>query len=57
MQTTIEGLRAAGLRDPVKAMVGGAPVSRRFAAQIGAGGYGENAVAAGNHGTTVGGRS
>jgi len=46
MKTTIEALRAAGLRDQVKVMVGGAPVTERFAEQIGADAYGENAVAA-----------
>src|SRR5262249_192853 len=46
MKTTIEALNAAGVRDKVKIMVGGAPVTQRFADQIGADGYGENAVAA-----------
>ena len=34
---------AAGLRDQVKILVGGAPVTQKFADQIGADGYGENA--------------
>jgi corrinoid protein of di/trimethylamine methyltransferase len=42
----IEALTAAGLRDRVKVMVGGAPVSERWAEQIGADGYAEDAVAA-----------
>jgi corrinoid protein of di/trimethylamine methyltransferase len=46
MKTTIDALQAAGLRDRVKVMVGGAPVTQRFADQIGADGFGENAVAA-----------
>ena len=46
MKTTIEALSAAGVRDRVKVMVGGAPVTQRFADQIGADGFGENAVAA-----------
>ncbi len=46
MKTTIEGLRAAGLREQVKVLVGGAPVTRQFAEEIGADGYGENASAA-----------
>ena len=46
MKTTIEGLRAAGLRERVKVLVGGAPVTRQFAEEIGADGYGENASAA-----------
>jgi corrinoid protein of di/trimethylamine methyltransferase len=46
MKNTIEALSAAGVRDQVKVMVGGAPVTERFAEQIGADGYSENAVAA-----------
>ncbi len=46
MKTTIEALRQAGVREKVKVMVGGAPVTERFATQIGADGYGENAVSA-----------
>jgi corrinoid protein of di/trimethylamine methyltransferase len=42
----IEALRAAGLRDRVKVMVGGAPVSRQWAREIGADGYAEDAVGA-----------
>ncbi len=36
MQVVVEGLRAAGLRDGVKVLVGGAPTSAEFAAKIGA---------------------
>ncbi|MCX5909911.1 MAG: cobalamin-dependent protein [Deltaproteobacteria bacterium] len=39
MKVVIEGLSKAGLRGNVKIMVGGAPVSRTFARQIGAAGY------------------
>jgi 5-methyltetrahydrofolate--homocysteine methyltransferase len=46
MRNTIEALQRAGIRDRVKVMVGGAPVTRQFAEQIGADGYGENASAA-----------
>ena len=46
MKATIEALRAAGLRERVKVMIGGAPVTQRFADEIGADGYGENAPAA-----------
>jgi methanogenic corrinoid protein MtbC1 len=42
----IEALRAAGLRDAVKVMVGGAAVTREWAALIGADGYAEDAVEA-----------
>jgi len=46
MKTTIEALRAAGVRERVQVLVGGAPVTQRFAEKIGADGYGETAVAA-----------
>ncbi len=46
MKTTIEALESAGVRGHVKVMVGGAPVTQRFAEQIGADGYSENAAGA-----------
>lgn len=46
MGEVIEALKIAGIRDQVKVMVGGAPVSESFARQIGADGYTENANAA-----------
>jgi 5-methyltetrahydrofolate--homocysteine methyltransferase len=46
MKTTIEALTAAGVRDSVKVLVGGAPLTAEFARQIGADGFGENASAA-----------
>jgi 5-methyltetrahydrofolate--homocysteine methyltransferase len=46
MKTIIEALKSAGLRDQVKVMVGGAPVTSHYAAEIGADGYGENASVA-----------
>jgi trimethylamine corrinoid protein len=39
-------LRERGLRDRFKVLVGGAPVTRKWADEIGADGYGENATAA-----------
>jgi corrinoid protein of di/trimethylamine methyltransferase len=42
----IEELKEAGLRDRVKVMVGGAPVSGRWAQDIGADGYAEDAAGA-----------
>jgi trimethylamine corrinoid protein len=42
----VEELRQRGLRDKYKVLVGGAPVTRRWADEIGADGYGENALAA-----------
>ena len=46
MKTTVEALKSAGVRDKVRVMVGGAPVTQRYADEIGADGYGENAPAA-----------
>jgi len=46
MRTTIDALRQAQLGDRVKVMVGGAPVTRHFAAEIGADGYSDNAFGA-----------
>ena len=37
-----------GLRDKVKVMVGGAPVTESFAKEIGADGYAEDAISAVN---------
>jgi corrinoid protein of di/trimethylamine methyltransferase len=45
-QKIIEALTEAGLRDQVKVMVGGAPVTQRWAKKIGADGYAEDAIAA-----------
>lgn len=39
MKTTIDALKAAGLRDKVKIMIGGAPISENYAREIGADGY------------------
>ena len=46
MKSTIELLEAAGLKERVKTMVGGAPVSQDFADRIGADGYAPDAVTA-----------
>ena len=46
MKTTIEALKTAGVRDQVKVLVGGAPVTKQYAEEIGADGYGENASVA-----------
>jgi corrinoid protein of di/trimethylamine methyltransferase len=45
MKTTIEAFRVAGLREQIKIMVGGAPVTRAYAESIGADGYSETAAA------------
>jgi 5-methyltetrahydrofolate--homocysteine methyltransferase len=46
MEQTVKALAEAGLRDQVKIMIGGAPVTQSFADQIGADGYASNAAAA-----------
>jgi len=43
MKTTIEELKKAGVRERVKVIIGGAPVTQRFADEIGADGYSDNA--------------
>ncbi len=45
-QTLIDALKEAGLRDRVKVMVGGAPVTQDWAEKIGADGYAEDAIGA-----------
>ncbi len=42
----IEALKEAGLRDQVKVMVGGAPVTASWAEKVGADGYAEDAIGA-----------
>jgi len=44
--TVIEALEKAGLRDKVKVMIGGAPVTRDFANSIGAEGFAEDCTSA-----------
>ena len=46
MKETIDALQNAGLRDKVKIMIGGAPVSESFAGQIGADSYAPDAGSA-----------
>ena len=46
MQTVIEKLKDQGIRDKFKVMVGGSPISKKFADDIGAEGYSVNAVEA-----------
>jgi 5-methyltetrahydrofolate--homocysteine methyltransferase len=43
MKATIEALKEAGLRDHIKVMVGGAPITETFAKQIGADGFAPDA--------------
>ena len=46
MRTTIEAIKAAGLRRDVKILIGGAPISDAYAREIGADGYGATATEA-----------
>ena len=46
MKSTIEALKEAGVRENVKVMVGGAPVTDRFAKESGADGYAPEAASA-----------
>jgi 5-methyltetrahydrofolate--homocysteine methyltransferase len=46
MRATIEAVKEAGLRDSVKIMVGGAPLTQRYADEIGADAYGPDAATA-----------
>jgi len=48
MKSTIDALQKAGVRQQVKVLIGGAPITQNFADQIGADGYGENAASAVN---------
>ena len=46
MEETIQALKEAGIRDQVKIMAGGAPVTQDFVDKIGADAYGANAASA-----------
>ncbi|NLG51222.1 MAG: cobalamin-binding protein [Chloroflexi bacterium] len=46
MKTTIEALEEAGLKGKVKVVIGGAPVTQKYADEIGADGYARDAAAA-----------
>lgn len=43
MKTVIEQLKKEGVREQVKVIIGGAPVTQRYADEIGADGYSDNA--------------
>jgi methanogenic corrinoid protein MtbC1 len=45
-KSVVESIEKAGLRPQVKIMVGGAPVTRRWADEIGADGYAKDAMSA-----------
>jgi 5-methyltetrahydrofolate--homocysteine methyltransferase len=44
MPVVIDALKEAGIRDQVKVIVGGAPVTQKYADDIGADGYGDDAA-------------
>jgi 5-methyltetrahydrofolate--homocysteine methyltransferase len=46
MQSTIEAIQEAGLREQVRIIVGGAPITKSYADEIGADGYAEDASSA-----------
>ncbi|MCK8817948.1 hypothetical protein MWH28_11330 [Natroniella sulfidigena] len=46
MEDTVKSLEEAGIREQVKVMIGGAPVSQDFADEIGADGYAADGSAA-----------
>jgi len=57
MGETINALKEAGIRDQVKVMIGGAPVTVAFAEEIGADGYASNAASAVEKGKELLGRT
>ncbi len=46
MKKVIDALKEAGIRDKVKVMIGGAPITQQYADEIGADGYSDNASGA-----------
>ena len=46
MKAVVEALEAAGLRDKVSVIIGGAPITQQYCDEIGADGYSDNASAA-----------
>ncbi|MFO0930878.1 MAG: corrinoid protein [Gemmataceae bacterium] len=53
MKSTIETLRQAGVRDQVKILIGGAPVTQKYADEIGADGYSDTAASAARLARTI----
>ena len=56
MVETIDAIKEAGIRDQVKILVGGAPITAAFAEEIGADGYASNAASAVDKGKELMGR-
>jgi 5-methyltetrahydrofolate--homocysteine methyltransferase len=46
MKSTVDAFKKAGMREQVKIIIGGAPITQEYADEIGADGYGENARSA-----------
>lgn len=46
MREVIQALKTAGVREKVKVMIGGAPITQQYADEIGADGYSDNASSA-----------
>jgi 5-methyltetrahydrofolate--homocysteine methyltransferase len=46
MKTTMDALQQAGVRKQIKVLVGGAPITQKYADEIGADGYSESAAGA-----------
>jgi len=46
MKTTLDALEEAGVKDKIKTMIGGAPVTQNYADEIGADGYARDAASA-----------
>jgi 5-methyltetrahydrofolate--homocysteine methyltransferase len=46
MKTTMDALQQAGIRQQVKVIIGGAPITQKYADEIGADGYSESAAGA-----------
>jgi 5-methyltetrahydrofolate--homocysteine methyltransferase len=44
MKSTIEALKESGIRERVKVLIGGAPITQNYAKEIGADGYSESAA-------------
>ena len=56
MGQTINAFKEAGIRDTLKVMIGGAPVTQEYADEIGADGYASNAASAVEKGKALLGR-
>jgi 5-methyltetrahydrofolate--homocysteine methyltransferase len=46
MKSTVDALKQAGVREKVKVLIGGAPVTQKYADEIGADGFSESAASA-----------